>query len=390
MGLLLLLPSSSLDALETIEHLDTRMDAAYLLPAECPNTHDAGVHDRHQKGRSTIIRALKDTEDVRLLKRAGRLCECASWPHIRKRADGTPSLCLARCKDRLCPLCSKMRGRECSTKVATVIRRMNAPRFLTLTVRNGNGDLGAQVTRLAECFKDFRRRESWKQHVRGGVYSIEVTFNTKDQTWHPHVHIVYDGQWWQQSHIAKEWLAVTSDSKIVHVAAVHDAERTGRYIAAYVNTPPDIHTWPPDRIREYAIAMHGRRVIHTFGTAHGRVVDADLKDEPTEGTKHVCAVSALQAAARRGNPHAQRACDMMTRMGGFWSYVTTPTLFSPPTETGPLSLDAQREFVSLCERACAEPDTLHPGEAHAHAEHHDPPPYLIDVTPRSGAMSVPT
>lgn len=363
------------------------MEAAYLLPAESPtNPADGGVHARHHRQRFFIIRALRTSVMPEHQRRCDRICECATWPHVRKRQDGTPCLFLGRCRDRLCPLCSKMRGRECATKVAAVIQRMNAPRFLTLTVRNDDGDLGAQVTRLFECFKDLRRRDSWKTHVKGGVYSLEVTWNNKDETWHPHLHIVFDGHFWPQREISREWLSVTGDSKIVHVAAVPDAEKTAKYVANYVNTPPDLHTWPPDRICEYATAMHGRRVLHTFGSCHGKVVEAEPEEPEAKGTTHVCAISSLQKQAREGNVHARKACDLMSQMGGFWALVCTPNLYDPSVLHRKIDVATQREFVSLCELACGEAEPEAPSAPVEIRGVADATPFLFDVAPTIGRV----
>jgi len=149
---------------------------------------------------------------------------------------------------------------------------MNAPRFLTLTQADKPEPLLVSLNRLADSFRKLRQRPEWKQHVQGGTYAIETTFNVVSGTWHVHLHILFDGRFWAQNDISALWLAVTKDSKIVDVRVVADAAITSRYIATYIAKPSGLDMWPAARIIEFAQAMHGRRLIHTFGTLHGRKV----------------------------------------------------------------------------------------------------------------------
>jgi hypothetical protein len=48
--------------------------------------------------------------------------------------------------------------------------------------------------------------------VRGGVYSIEVTWSPERYDWHPHVHILMDAPWIAWSEVRDAWRAVTCDA----------------------------------------------------------------------------------------------------------------------------------------------------------------------------------
>lgn len=330
------------------------MEAPIRLASETTDCRFPGVHRSVQRERAAIIGQLKTSADDKLRKRAGKIAECASWPTIRRKADGSPLLCLGRCKDRLCPLCSRLRGAECTSRITALVMRMRSPRFLTLTVKNSDGDLGAQINRLFACFRDFRRRESWKDHVRGGCYSLEVTFNRKDGTWHPHLHLIIDGEYWTQKEISGEWLQCTGDSSIVHIEKVHDAQRTAKYISGYVNTPPDISGWPANKACEYAVALHGRRVLHSFGCCHGRVVDEDPETAEKQTTVHVCGVALLRRRASGGCVHASKALRLMERMGGFWAQVASPGAVVPRGEKIEITPTDMAEFLSACESAALD------------------------------------
>jgi hypothetical protein len=48
--------------------------------------------------------------------------------------------------------------------------------------------------------------------VRGGVYSIEVTWNPERADWHPHAHMLMDAPWIGWAEMRDAWRAVTCDA----------------------------------------------------------------------------------------------------------------------------------------------------------------------------------
>jgi len=297
---------------------------------------------------------------------------------VRVAKDNAPHLVLGRCRDRLCPLCSALRGRECTDRVTKLVQRMNAPRFVTLTVKNDAAPLASQVDFLFTCFRKLRAHAWWKKKVTGGCYSLEVTYNAREATWHPHLHLIVDGEFLPQKELASIWKQITGGSPIVWVEKVNDAARSAKYIAAYVNTPPDVHTWPPRTIVHYAEAMHGRRVLGCFGSMHAANVDASRAREAPEQTTFVCTVRELVQRACEGNASAERACSLLIRMGGLWAAVAQPFLNFDASMQRELSEAEWREFGRLIKEAFAE-ETKVPD---------DPPddavacgPLLFDVSP---------
>ena len=67
------------------------------------------------------------------------------------------------------------------------------PQFilLTLTVQNCEvADTGPTIKRMTRAFQSFRRKKFFKDQVRGYFKSLEVTFNEKSNTMHPHFHVL--------------------------------------------------------------------------------------------------------------------------------------------------------------------------------------------------------
>jgi hypothetical protein len=48
--------------------------------------------------------------------------------------------------------------------------------------------------------------------VRGGVYSIEVTWSSRHGNWHPHAHLLMDAPWIAWAEVRDAWRAVTCDA----------------------------------------------------------------------------------------------------------------------------------------------------------------------------------
>lgn len=371
---------TSLDPLETSEHFEPADVPAWRDPAEVEDVPQKGPHMRSWRARARTIRALRRAEAPELQKRADRLVACCSVPSIRKTADNKPTLSLGRCRDRLCPLCSFFRGREASSKTADIIRRMNAPRFLTLTLRESTAGLAAELDRLFQCFRELRRRREWKRHVRGGVYAFEATYRPDRGTWHPHLHLVIDGTYIPHSLLRALWTAITGDSSIVHIEAVHDAEAQAKYLAQYINTPAELSSWAPSTIEEYATAVHGRRLLHTFGCCHGSNPDPAEHESVEPGTTHLAAVSTLRRRSELGCVHASEALSLMRRMGGFWA-LCTPGLFAgKPLLANPVEEWERSYLVECIEKSNAAADA--PPAAPEPARPSDPAQLaLFDASP---------
>lgn len=69
--------------------------------------------------------------------------------------------------------------------------------------------------------------------VRGGVYSIEVTWNPEHRAWHPHAHMLLDGPYIPYAELRDAWRAVTCDATRRAAARGNVSTRArGRRVAA--------------------------------------------------------------------------------------------------------------------------------------------------------------
>jgi len=153
-------------------------------------------------------------------------------------------------------------------------------RFLTLTLKHSDAPLRDQLDRLYRCYRELRRHPSYRAHVWGGIATLEVERNAETGQFHPHLHILIDGTYWPHPSLKAAWHQVTGDSFIAHIKAVPSRLKIARYIAKYASKPAKLDTWPPHAVREFAAAIHRRRLVIATGNMHASKLDGD--DEPEQ------------------------------------------------------------------------------------------------------------
>lgn len=306
-----LAPEQGPAAFTSVQHLETT-----LCRFECQTKCQRLLHARFETERHAIFDALAYTDDEDLYSRALKICRCCRFPVIYVRDDGTPSAHLARCRDRLCPLCSSARARESALRIGGIVQRMDAPRFMTLTMPHSSQALDVQLRHLMDTFRDLRSESEWKHYVRGGVWSLELTYNKERSEWHPHIHIIFDGLYFPQPALKALWSMKHGENVIVDVRAVSSSRVAASYIAKYVSKVVDLEQWSDKEIREYATAMYRRRTVHTFGNCHGIAAEADTEDAaPSTSTKTV-GVWVIRRRMRLGDEEATKAARALASSRG--------------------------------------------------------------------------
>lgn len=235
---------------------------------------------RWQKG--IVALALRSSGYPTLENRARRLAGCGiRWGIMAHRAHPERSrpVPLDRCKDRLCPDCARIRAANWASRIVPLLQEVRAagrkPKFITLTQRARHGErIRAAARRLQRCFETLRHGTAWKKHVRAWVASREVT-RSRGDTWHVHIHLVADAEYWPQAELSAEWERVTAgESRIVDIREAKDGVE--RELLKYTLKTTDV---APDRLVEFALAMRGARTVSTGGAWYGRVRDEDLLED---------------------------------------------------------------------------------------------------------------
>jgi len=234
------------------------------------------------------------SSSLSLIGRAWKLRDCCANPTIRQREDGSTFFSPSRCRDRLCPLCAKCDARKTANRVKATTSSWDQVRHLTLTMKSNDKPLVEQIDQLLASFRRLRQRRWWSDRVNGGIGTLEITHNPATKQWHPHLHVLLDGDYLPHAQLRNQWERVTAGSTIVHITAVHSRDDASTYIAKYVSKPSDVAKLDQQSAVELALALVGRRTVIAFGTAHGVGLPVRMKGPDTTGSSHVVSVRAIK------------------------------------------------------------------------------------------------
>ena len=171
------------------------------------------------------------------------------------------------CRDRWCPMCAGQKASYAKDQTEIYIKSLKAPRFLTLTLRNNESSLKHQITFLQQSFSKLRTRAFWKKNVTGGIWFLQVKRGKNSGLWHPHLHILLDGNYLEQGRLSELWEQVTFGSPVVDIRRIYNFESAATYVSRYVARPARMSDMPQhDRI-EVIKALFRKRLCGTFGNA---------------------------------------------------------------------------------------------------------------------------
>jgi hypothetical protein len=214
------------------------------------------------------------------------LASAGTQPHALDRFDQCGGECIVEyskeagkhrlranyCHSRHCEPCMKAKA----NKLASNLRaRLEAEadgryRFITLTLQHTNETLTRQIKKLYRGFKNMRSMKEWKNSQRGGAAILECKWNPKTREWHPHLHVVSEGDYLDKHTLSRMWKQATDGSYIVDIRKLDKAKDAAFYVAKYVSKGTNIQVWSdPDAAQEWICSLKGVRTCLTFGTWRG-------------------------------------------------------------------------------------------------------------------------
>lgn len=257
-----------LEAPETnVPRAERQTDWGMLLTSSDPSV--LFRHSGWSRTRQLVRTALADSYlSPRSLERFD-LCGSDPWVAVDPEDPNRLTILTNTCRNRWCLPCAQTRSAVISQNLA---RRLGAEpiRFLTLTLKHRDSSLSSQLQLLYDSFRRLRRAEFWSRCVDGGAAVLEVKHSHTGDTWHVHLHVLFQGKYLPHLLVSREWLRITGDSFIVHVKLIHRAENAARYVAKYCSKPvPSTVVNKPHVLLELVTALRGRRLVLTFGLWRG-------------------------------------------------------------------------------------------------------------------------
>lgn len=307
--------STSLEAPHRVPQAITVDLSNYPLDDDTP--YQARIHHGDHTARRAVIHALRDAIDAyphpidsvdrdqrpRLI---AKIADCCKYPSLFQRPDGSLVLHQSRCKSRVCPRCGRLRILELRSKLLDRIQTYDDPRFVTLTISPGNQPLRAQIKHLAASFRRLRQTKRWQRKSRRGIYIVEITYNAAKQLWHPHLHVVVDGDYYDQAQLSDDWSRASGGSPIVDIRRISKRSDIAQYLTQYLAKSQAPANLKRPQLAEWAMSLKGLRMVQPFG-AHDRAdpIDHDSTDSPGPA-KRIGSIIALMIARDAGDLRAAR------------------------------------------------------------------------------------
>lgn len=273
-------------------------------------------HGLHAQERRRVLRALLEVADneqgfyseekaTYCRKLASRLGDCCAHPVLYRDADSAAFRTgWGRCNSRLCPLCRDIRAKELRSGLDKILKQCDSLKFLTLTIRANDDPLKDQIAHLKASFRRLRQTSLWSRTCQGGVYLVEVTFNSRTNQWHPHLHCIIDSSYIPHRELKRQWIESSGGSHVVDIRAVHSRHQLASYLSSYVTKGSSIEKIPARCVAEWAFNVAGMRLVHTFGNLHGKPWKRKKK-QSTE-LQYITHLAPLYAQARKGDERANR------------------------------------------------------------------------------------
>lgn len=207
-----------------------------------------------------------------------------------------------RCKRKWCPVCVRAIAAKRSAKVLKATAHFEWPLFITLTEKNVDDLEPTHIRHLRRSFGKLRHRKIWKDTVKGGVASIEVT--NIGNGWHPHMHALVDCEWlavktpkpsWRwtktrkrqayedaSNEFAKVWAHCLGHERAFIRAKRASLGSISKEIAKYSVKGSDLVACQ-DAIGPLIRAIDSTRLVTTFGSVFGMKIEEEKHPLQCEG-----------------------------------------------------------------------------------------------------------
>lgn len=242
------------------------------------------------RGRSERMRVCADVVQT-------RICASCGTPHV---------VHTNLCRDRVCPVCTwRLSVKRFMTMYQIVdglrVAYPEAPwQFVTLTVENCTPeDLTAVIDEMGRTWNNITTSAKFRKKIIGWAKSLEITYNKKTGTLHPHFHIL---TMWQEAegdpdeYVIDRWLGGVhrkANRKAQNAQIIkekvwqdqEDEELMGAVLETYKYSvkSSDLEEMPLGVFRQVLKTLAGRRLVSFGGVIkeYAKAMEADdLNDAP--------------------------------------------------------------------------------------------------------------
>lgn len=176
-----------------------------------------------------------------------------------------------RCKDKTCSFCSWRRSARIRSRILQAVEKMpNAEEYrwyhLVLTQRP-IFDLKQGIRTIVRDFRWLRSQHHWKNHIRGGFYTVES--KEKPYGWHVHIHAVVYGKFPTYALLSRKWEHRHGYKGLLYFRQLTGSQSIKTCIHYVVKYSIKAGIEVSDEKRDYYnLAVRSARLFNTFGEFH--------------------------------------------------------------------------------------------------------------------------
>jgi diadenosine tetraphosphate (Ap4A) HIT family hydrolase len=173
------------------------------------------------------------------------------------------------CQFKLCPDCARRKSRKRLNKylpamTAFVKTHRVTPVHLVLTQTHKKETRKQSIDRLKSAFIKLTRREFWKEHFKGGTWSIEFTKDAEGLH-HTHLHVIgFRTRFFDIKYLRSEWFSVTGDSHVLRLDRVTDLSKGLQEVFKYVTKGTDVDDFTAEDLRDF-LRLGKTHLFGSFG-----------------------------------------------------------------------------------------------------------------------------
>lgn len=212
------------------------------------------------------------------------------------------------CRDRVCPVCTWRLSMKRFSNMAQIMDALRNAypgahwQFVTLTAKNCTpASLGATIDEMSRAWNCIASRKTFKRSIVGWARALEITYNAKSRTLHPHYHMLLmwrEGATPSETYLTGEWCAAThlvtspkaQNSQMIRPRADTWNSTEDPITDAVLETykysvkSSDLQEMPLSVFRAAVEALKGRRLVAFGGMVkdYARMMQLEDMDTPDE------------------------------------------------------------------------------------------------------------
>jgi hypothetical protein len=173
------------------------------------------------------------------------------------------------CQFKLCPDCARRKSRKRLNEYLPVMSAFVKthrvePVHLVLTQTHKKETRKQSLKRLKSSFDNLIRREFWKEHFKGGTWSIEFTKDAEGLH-HTHLHIIgFRTKFFNINWLREEWFSATGDSYVLHLDRVTELSKGLQEVFKYVTKGMATDDFTAEDLKDF-LNLRNVRLFSSFG-----------------------------------------------------------------------------------------------------------------------------